>query len=75
MTLLDKINFEGKHYSEIKDQSDKQRILDIAAMLQPLEQEIINDPEGEIMLLKPGSSGAFGFEENLSARITKLLTR
>jgi hypothetical protein len=73
-TLLNKIRFDGKHYSELTDASARSQIEELALKLKPLEEEIMKYPEGNIAIMKPGNHFVSRFPDDLLKRIQALLS-
>lgn len=73
LTLYDRIWYDHKLYSQLSDPAGKQAIEQLAATLQPIEVEIINDPDGRIMIDKSGYFYIDGFHPEVAKKITKVL--
>ena len=54
-TLLDKIKYDNKHYSELTDATGRQKIEELAAKLKTLESEIVKYPNGDIDIMTSGN--------------------
>ena len=73
-TLLDKIKYDHKHYSELTDRTGRQEIEELAVKLTPLENEIVKHPDGDIDIMTSGNIFTTCFPEDLAGQITKLVT-
>lgn len=72
-TIIDIITYDYKHYEEA-DFEGKLEIESLAAKLKPLEHEIMNDPKGEISIMKTGNIFSNSFNTELADKITKIIT-
>jgi hypothetical protein len=66
MDLSNQIYIDGKGYTELTDNLDKRIVLETARMLQDYEDELVQYPEGKIMLSKFGSTEITGFPKELT---------
>ena len=72
-TLLDKIKYDHKLYSELTDTTGRQKIEELAAKLKPLENEIVKHTDGCISIMTSGNVFTTCFPEDLAGQITKLV--
>lgn len=73
-TLFDKIRYEHKYYFELTDTIGRQEIELLALKLKSLENEIVNDPNGQITIMKSGNIFSDSFEPELSKKISDIVT-
>lgn len=73
-TLFDKIRYDHKLYSELTDSTGKREIAELAIKLQDLGSEIIACDKGEITIMPSGNVFTVSFQEDLAAKITKIVT-
>jgi hypothetical protein len=73
-TILDKISYDHTKYSELTDPTGRQEIEVLAERLKPLENEIANDPKGQITIMESGNIFPDFFEPELAKKITAILT-
>lgn len=72
-SLLDMMIFDYKRYAEITDPRTRQEMERLAAMLNSLEKEILQYPEGTISILKSGNIFVSSFPTGLKTRIQAML--
>jgi hypothetical protein len=73
-TIFDKISYDHTKYSELKDPTGRQEIEELAEKLKPLENEIVNDPKGQITIMKSGNIFSDSFAPELAKKITAIVT-
>jgi hypothetical protein len=72
-TIFDKIKYDHKRYSQLMDPVGKQAIEKLAALLKPIETEIVNDPDGRITIDKSGYIYIDSFRPDVASKLTKIL--
>ncbi len=72
---LEVIKFEGKNFSDLMDISEMDQVMLVANKLKPLENEILQYPEGNITLKKSGGVFMTLMPADLMKRINDLLNR
>lgn len=72
--LLTIITVDNKKIGELTNQSDKDKILNLAARLEHLEEEIKNE-FGMIDFSKSGNLFVMGFSDELGKKITDVTTK
>jgi len=72
-SLADFIQYDQKQFSQITDENEMKMILDVAAKLQTLEEEILSHPNAGIYIRKSRAIYLDGFPDDLSKRIINLL--
>ena len=72
-TIYDKIKYDHKQYSQLTDPAGKQAIEKLAALLKPIEAEVVNDPHGRIAIDKSGYIYIDGFHPEVAGKLTKIL--
>jgi hypothetical protein len=72
-TIYDHVYYEKSKYEEVKDQSAKDQIMSVANRLLPLEDEIVQHPEGRITIKASGNQFIAGFPDDLARKIGNLL--
>jgi len=73
-TLFDKISYDHTKYSELTDPTGRLEIEELAKKLKPLESEIVNDPKGQITIMKSGNIFSDSFSPDLGKKITAIVT-
>lgn len=72
-TLFDKILFDGLHYNQLTNDSDKRMVENIVNKLKHLEADIINSKNGQISLRPSGNFFIDSFSKDLSDKISVAL--
>ncbi|GAB3162397.1 hypothetical protein [Telluribacter humicola] len=70
--MLNKIRYQGRSYFELRDGEAMYAVESLVNLLLPLENEIANDPTGQIYIESPDYFYITGFPESIAQLITAL---